>query len=96
MTSDEMPVNTNQERSPNSIDWEGLKRVYDEIESRGGKLELTLIQSVKKLRTQRATVTPQLLHVSIVMVCVTISEFQIFRTFCLDLNKSTYCIAELP
>lgn len=56
-----------REWSQNNIDWDGLKRVYDEIENRGGRLEFTLIEAVKKIRTQRNTVSPQLLHVSIVM-----------------------------
>ena len=67
-----------------NIDWDGLKRVYDEIENRGGKLELTLIESVKKLRTQRTTVTPKILHVSIVMVSFFVGPiFRLTQNFCI-------------
>ena len=51
-----------------SIDWDGLKRVYDEIEQRGGRLELVLIESVKKMRREISSVTPDILHVAIAMV----------------------------
>lgn len=50
-----------------SIDWDGLKRVYDEIEQRGGRLELVLIESVKKMRREISSVTPDILHVAIAM-----------------------------
>ena len=41
----EIPMETeNDIASPDDIDWEGLKRVYDEIESKGGKIEQALIR----------------------------------------------------
>jgi len=51
------------------IDWDGLKRVYDEIESQSA-LELVLIQAIKKSRLQRDSVTPHILHIAVAMTLV--------------------------
>jgi len=51
------------------IDWDGLKRVYDEIESQSA-LELVLIEAIKKSRLQRDSVTPHILHIAVAMTLV--------------------------
>ena len=62
------PQNSNA--SHEDIDWEGLKRVYDEIESKGGKLEFALIESVKKFRRDQKNTSPGNFQLALVMTLI--------------------------
>jgi len=66
----ESPSDVTHTLNDANLDWDGLKRVYDEIEQRGCPLELVLIDAVKRMRHERAKVTPNILHISIVMTLV--------------------------
>jgi len=69
----EIPMETENEiASHDDIDWEGLKRVYDEIESKGGKIEQALIESVNKSVTKNSqkTTSPSNFQLAMVMTLI--------------------------
>jgi hypothetical protein len=52
MAIDSLDVNSEEEQtvltSSSNVDWDGLKRVYDEIEERGNILEAALVEATKR------------------------------------------------
>lgn len=74
MAIDSLDVNSEEEQtvltSSSNVDWDGLKRVYDEIEERGNILEAALVEATKRYRRELKDVPVDLIRVSLTMILI--------------------------